>query len=55
MSAATNLRARRLELLEQLASSSSDASREALERQIAQIDTALDMLEWLDTSKDRRP
>jgi hypothetical protein len=54
MSAATNLRARRQELLEQL-ENSSDVSREDLERQIAQIDTALDMLEWLDTSKDRRP
>ena len=32
-----------------------DQVDEYLERQIAQIDTALDMLEWLDTSKDRRP
>jgi hypothetical protein len=48
---ANNLRARRQELLEQLKSCAPDLSREDIERQLAQIDTALDMLEWLDTSK----
>ena len=52
MSAVTNLLARRQELLKQLESGSSDVSREDIERQLAQIDTALDLLEWLDTSKD---
>jgi hypothetical protein len=53
MSAVTSLRARRQELLKQLESGSPEVSREDIERQLAQIDTALDMLEWLDTSKDR--
>jgi hypothetical protein len=53
MSAVTNLRARRQKLLQQLESGAPDVSREDIERQLAQIDTALDMLEWLDTSKHR--
>jgi len=52
-SAVTGLRARRQKLLQQLESGAPDVSREDIERQLAQIDTALDMLEWLDTSKDR--
>ena len=52
MSAVTNLRARRQKLLEQLESGSSELSREEIERQLAQIDTALDLLEWFDTGKD---
>ena len=51
MSAVTKLSARRQKLLEQLEGGALEVSREDIERQLAQIDTALDMLEWLDTSK----
>jgi hypothetical protein len=54
VSAVTNLLARRLKLLELLESGSSDVQREDIERQLAQIETALELLEWLDTKKDHR-
>jgi hypothetical protein len=52
MSAVPNLLARRLQLLKQLDSGLPNVSREDIERQLAQIDTALQLLEPLDT---RRP
>lgn len=54
MSAVTNLRARRQSLLRQLEGGPSNVSREDIERQIAQIDTALELLGWLGASGDHR-
>jgi C4-dicarboxylate-specific signal transduction histidine kinase len=54
MSAVPNLLARRQKLLQQLAGDLSEASREDIERQLEQINTALELLELLDASKDRR-
>ena len=54
MSAVTNLLARRQNLLRQLESRLSIVSREDVERQIAQIDAALELLWLLDTSGDHR-
>ncbi|WP_198024801.1 MULTISPECIES: hypothetical protein [Bradyrhizobium] len=51
MSAVTNLLARRQQLLRQLESGPTGIERDEIERQLAQIDTALDVLEWLDTNK----
>jgi hypothetical protein len=54
MSAMTNLLARKQKLLKQLEGDLSEVSREDIERQLEQINTALELLEWLDTSRDRR-
>lgn len=54
MSAVTNLLARKQDLLRQLESGPSSASREDMERQIAQIDAALELLGLLDTGDDHR-
>jgi hypothetical protein len=54
MSAVTNLLARRQDLLRQLEGGPSNASREDMERQIAQIDAALELLGWLSASGDHR-
>lgn len=55
MSVVTNLLARRQELLKRLESGLSEVSREDVERQIAQIDAALELFEWLDPGKDPAP
>ncbi|MGY8667267.1 hypothetical protein Q3C01_33605 [Bradyrhizobium sp. UFLA05-109] len=52
MSAVTNLLARRQLLLRQLESGLSEVSRQDVERQLEQIDTALELLEWLAKSRD---
>ncbi len=52
MSAVTNLLARRQQLLERLESDPTTPERDEIERQIAQIDTALELLDWLDTGDD---
>jgi C4-dicarboxylate-specific signal transduction histidine kinase len=52
MSAVPSLLARRVKLLEQLESNSSDGARDEIERQLAQIDTALELLGWLSTNED---
>lgn len=55
MSVVTNLLARRQELLKQLESGLSEVSREDVERQIAQIEAALELFEWLDPGNDPAP
>jgi hypothetical protein len=52
MSAAVNLRAQRQKLREQLEHGSLKVSREDIERRLEQIDTALELLEWLPAGKD---
>ena len=54
MTATGNLLARKEKLLRQLKNGSSDAQRDEIERQIAQIDTALDLLEALDARTDHK-
>lgn len=49
MSAVSNLLARRQHLLKQLEGSPAADQRDEIERKIAQIDTALELLDWLDT------
>jgi hypothetical protein len=51
MSAVTHLLAWRQKLLEQLESGSSNFSRGDMERQLAQIDAALELLERPDTGQ----
>jgi hypothetical protein len=52
MSAVTNLLARKQKLLDQRDRGSSDASREDIERQLEQVEAALELLEWLGPSRD---
>ena len=54
MTATGNLLARKEKLLRQLENGSADAQRDEIERQIAQIDTALDLLEALDARTDHK-
>ncbi|MGV7215860.1 hypothetical protein [Bradyrhizobium sp. UFLA05-112] len=54
MSAVTNLLARRQQLLKQLESGASEVSRQQAERQLEQIDTALELLEWLAKGRDHK-
>jgi hypothetical protein len=49
-----NLLVRKEKLLRQLESGCSNTERDEIERQIAQIDTALDLLEPLDVRTDRK-
>lgn len=50
MSAVPNLLARREKLLEQLELGPSNDARDDIERQLVQIDTALELLGWLDAN-----
>ncbi len=52
MSAVANLLMRRQKLLEQLESATAQPDREEIERQLEQIEMALELLEWLPSSKD---
>jgi hypothetical protein len=54
VTATENLLARKAKLLRQLGNGSSDAERDEIERQIAQIDTALDLLEALGARTDHK-
>lgn len=52
MSAVANLLKRKQKLREQLESGAAQLDREEIERQLEQIETALELLEWLPSSKD---
>jgi hypothetical protein len=52
MSAVPSLLAQKQKLLEQLESGSLSGARDEIERQLAQIDTALELLGWLGTNQD---
>ncbi len=52
MTAVANLLARKEGLLKRLENGMSDADRNEIERQLAQIDTALDLLETLSIHTD---
>lgn len=54
VTATENLLARKAKLLRQLGNGSSDAERDEIERQIAQIDTALDLLEAFGARTDHK-
>ena len=54
MTAKGNLLARKEKLLRQLEDGSSDGQRDEIESQIAQIDTALDLLEALGARTDHK-
>jgi hypothetical protein len=54
VTAAANLLARKRKLLRKLENTFSDAERDEIERQIAQTDTALDLLEALAARTDHK-
>ncbi len=55
MSAVPNLLARRQQLLKQLDSGPSELERDEIGRQITQIDTALELLDWLREDHGKPP
>ncbi len=55
MSAVSNLLARRQDLLKKLDGGLPELERDEIERQITQIETALDLLDWLHEDHGKPP